>query len=254
MAGSKNPKEDDKAERDVPSSGEFASFYKTDNGRLLGGEIEQCLEEALSGKKFARRYLLCIGYPVPDCLPLFRKAKSFSVFTPFAHGPQKLVEKGLNRSLSGDEARLPFMDSSFDVAVVLHAVEYMEDPVSFFEALWKSLSPGGRLILMIPNRAGGWKKSGIPRARDEQGFDFKAACDFLFQKGFECVRCWGVFHGFKFAKGKRPILEGVMRSVSKKGPGLMPGFLILEAEKIIGSKGRSAEEPARLAPTKPVPT
>lgn len=254
MARSKKPKQSKTSKREIPSSLELSLFYGTPNGQLLNAEIASCLAEFLKEKKLSKRYLLCVGYPVSSCLPLFRQAKSYSVLTPFFQGPRKLVDKGLNRAALGDEAHLPFMEASFDIAVIFHAVEYMEDPVSFFEELWKVLSPGGRIILMIPNRKGGWKKSGIPHASTDQGFNFAAARDFLFEKGFECVECKGVFHGLKFAKGKRPILEGVMKSVTIKGPGIMPGFLLIEAEKVIGKKGKAAEQPIQLAPRTPVTT
>jgi len=254
MAGSIKPAKKQTGRPEVPSSDELALFYQSPNGQRLDKEIASHLEGFLEDVNMPKRHVLCVGHPGPKGVPIFEQGKSFSVLTPGFQGQNKIVTGGLNRTTLGDEAHLPFMEASFDIAMICHAIEYMEDPMSFFEELWKVLSPGGKIILMVPNRAGGWKKAGIPHACNDQGFNFRVARDFLFEKGFECVDCKGVFHGLKFAKGKRPILEGVMRSVARHGPGIMPGFFLIKAEKIIGAKGKQVEQAGQLRPTTPIPT
>lgn len=254
MAGLQKPADNKIRKMEAPSSKELLLFYKTPTGKRLDKEIAGCVTEFLLDKKLAKRYLLCIGHPIPSCLPLFRKAKSYSVLTPLFQGPKKLVDKGLNKTVLSDETHLPFINVSFDIAIIFHAIEYMDDPTSFFEELWKVLAPGGRIILMIPNRKGGWKKAGIPHAHTKQGFSYVMVRDFLFEKGFECIDCRGIFHGLKIIKGKRPILEGILKLTAKKGPGIMPGFLIIEAEKLISVQGKETQKPTQLAPTTPVPT
>ena len=63
-----------------------------------------------------------------------------------------------NRAAVADPERLPFGDALFDDALLIHALELVEHPRTVLRELWRVLAPAGRLILVVPNRAGVWAR------------------------------------------------------------------------------------------------
>jgi len=54
--------------------------------------------------------------------------------------------------LQCDAQALPFVDASFDVAVMFEAIYYLADPEAFIEECRRVLAPGGTLLLSTANR------------------------------------------------------------------------------------------------------
>ena len=53
---------------------------------------------------------------------------------------------------------LPLVDASVDRMVLVHALEHAENPQETLKEAWRVLSPGGRLIIVVPNRRGVWAR------------------------------------------------------------------------------------------------
>jgi SAM-dependent methyltransferase len=63
------------------------------------------------------------------------------------HGPAAHVDLDLDRDgLRG------FADGSFDVVVASHVIEHLANPVAALVEFWRVLRPGGRLVLLVPDR------------------------------------------------------------------------------------------------------
>lgn len=54
------------------------------------------------------------------------------------------------------EDRLPFPELHFDRVLMVHALETAERPDELLRSAWKILKDDGRLLLVVPNRAGWW--------------------------------------------------------------------------------------------------
>ena len=63
-----------------------------------------------------------------------------------------------NRAVVADPERLPFDDALFDDALLIHALELVERPRIVLRELWRVLGPAGRIVLVVPNRAGVWAR------------------------------------------------------------------------------------------------
>ncbi len=53
--------------------------------------------------------------------------------------------------LAADVTRLPFQKGSLDLVVCTEVLEHLEDPASAVQELARVLSPGGRLVMSVPN-------------------------------------------------------------------------------------------------------
>ncbi len=60
--------------------------------------------------------------------------------------------RNVDAAARGDLAHLPFRDATFDIAVSSHVAEHLTQPERVFGELSRVLRPGGRLLVLTPNR------------------------------------------------------------------------------------------------------
>ena len=53
---------------------------------------------------------------------------------------------------------MPLPDASIDRVLLVHALETVESPSELLHEIWRILTPGGRIILVAPNRRGLWAR------------------------------------------------------------------------------------------------
>jgi SAM-dependent methyltransferase len=65
---------------------------------------------------------------------------------------------GASASALVDPLMMPLPDASIDRVLVVHALETVESPSELLHEIWRILTPGGRIILVAPNRRGLWAR------------------------------------------------------------------------------------------------
>jgi len=60
--------------------------------------------------------------------------------------------ENIDDAVKGDLAALPLRPETFDLIVVSHVAEHLTQPEAVFRELARVLRPGGRLLLLTPNR------------------------------------------------------------------------------------------------------
>jgi SAM-dependent methyltransferase len=53
---------------------------------------------------------------------------------------------------------MPLPDACIDRVLAVHALEVVESPSELLHEIWRILTPGGRLIVVVPNRRGVWAR------------------------------------------------------------------------------------------------
>ncbi|MBF0427686.1 MAG: class I SAM-dependent methyltransferase [Magnetococcales bacterium] len=56
---------------------------------------------------------------------------------------------------------LPFPDEFFDRVIMTHLLEGVQSPQATLRETWRVLVPGGRVLVMVPNRGGLWARRDI---------------------------------------------------------------------------------------------
>jgi SAM-dependent methyltransferase len=120
--------------------------------------------------------LLGYGYTTPYLEPYRADARRVVSFMPAAQGVERWPDAAASLSVIADEARLPFLDSVFDRALVVHALEEADAARPLLRELWRVLAPEARVILMVANRSGLWARAdatpfghGRPYSREQLG-------------------------------------------------------------------------------------
>ena len=107
-------------------------------------------------------HIVGIGY-ANQLLPLPQeKAPNNRIISlmPMAQGAIYWPINEANHSVLGDEMRPPFMPSSLHRVLMVHGFEHVAAPDELLRVWYQLLAPGGRLMLIIPNRRGLWARFG----------------------------------------------------------------------------------------------
>lgn len=243
-----NSSETRKLSHSAPWVPAFEKFYKTARGQILDEEIARSLAVNWQAEDVKTCHFLTVGFPVPSILSGLEEAKSLSVFLPRLIGPKKVSWKKKNVSVVGDPLHISFFPGSFDAAFVFHGLEFMEDPRSFLEDLWKILSPNGKLMIMVPNRMGGWKGSGVPGQTNIKSFVYKDIQNLLQETGFAPKAFYGICYGLPAGYFRKMLFSKILRVLSGGSLAGFPGFLIFEAEKGSGANKIKIKEAIKIAP------
>jgi SAM-dependent methyltransferase len=131
-----------------PTAGELRDWYRTPDGARAARLIARTAGPYLGGER-----VLALGYAAPVLAAAGRMA-TVAVQTS-ADGAHRWPLEG-SVSIAAHSEALPFTEAVFDTALVVHALEFAERPRVQLRELWRVLAPAGRLVLVVPNRAGVW--------------------------------------------------------------------------------------------------
>ncbi len=117
--------------------------------------------------------LLGLGYCTPY-LGLFRsEAERVFAVMPAAQGIMAWPRDGARLVTIAEEPELPLPDDAVDRILLVHAVEFSEQVRPLMREIWRVLRPGGRLLVVAPNRRGLWAR--VERTPFGQGHPFSGS-------------------------------------------------------------------------------
>lgn len=229
----------------------YASRFGNVTRRLIMARLRPLIAgttgQTVMGLGFAQPYL-------EECLSDARRILAFMLAR---QGVIQWPADGLVRSALVDEFELPLLESSVDLAVVIHGLEHSDAPDEQLAEVWRVLAPQGRLILVVPNRRGMWARFDSSPFGHGQPYSRPQLTRLLRESQFSV-------NGWSQALYLPPIDRQVMLSMAGAFEGvgrrLMPalaGVVIVEAVKqvyAISSGKRARRLVPRLQPgLKPLP-
>jgi SAM-dependent methyltransferase len=133
---------------------DLRDFYESSLGlvarRLIRRRIRGLWPD-LTGQR-----VLGVGFATPYLRPFQREAERVCAVMPAGQGVLHWPPDEPNLVALGEEISLPFPDRSFDRIFLAHALEHSEQSRLLMREMWRVLSDGGRMIVMVPNRQGLW--------------------------------------------------------------------------------------------------
>jgi SAM-dependent methyltransferase len=135
---------------------DLRSFYASPLGhvarRFVGRAVLKLWPDARGLK------LVGLGYAVPYLTLLRDGAERTLAFMPAQQGVVNWPAAQASASALIDPLLLPLDDASVERVMVAHALETSESAEELLAECWRVLAPGGRLMVIAPNRRGLWAR------------------------------------------------------------------------------------------------
>jgi SAM-dependent methyltransferase len=135
---------------------DLKAFYGSTLGRLAERSISMALSSIWADLPEER--LIGLGYTLPWLDRFAAGAERAAAFMTSGQGASAWPLKGPSATALVFEEELPLIDASVDRVLVVHALEQAENPREMLMELWRVLAPGGRLVIVVPNRRGVWAR------------------------------------------------------------------------------------------------
>ncbi len=120
--------------------------------RLIGERLKACWGSAAGDR------VVGIGYATPYLADFSARAERVLAFMPAVQGVVNWPAEGPNAAALVDDDSLPLSDASVDRVLAIHSLEMAANARDQLREIWRVLSPGGRMLLVVPNRRGIWAR------------------------------------------------------------------------------------------------
>lgn len=135
---------------------DLRQFYATRLGQLAHTSIAQALKSIWTPLSDER--LVGLGYASPFLELFCTDTERTIAFMPAGQGAFRWPPTAPCSTALVFEEDLPLPDASVDRMLLVHALEHCENASETLTEIWRVLSPGGRLVIVAPNRRGVWAR------------------------------------------------------------------------------------------------
>jgi len=208
---------------------DLRTFYASTLGRLAERSIAASLSALWQAQAGER--LVGLGYALPWLERFGAGTERVFSFMPARQGAVNWPAGGPSATALVFEEELPLFDSSIDRVLLIHALEHAENPRETLMEIWRVLAPGGRLVVVVPNRRGVWARfehtpfgTGRPFSRGQ--------LDALLRETNFTPNAWG--EALHFPPSRRRFVMRLHGLLERGGRQLWPlfaGAIVVEAQK-----------------------
>jgi SAM-dependent methyltransferase len=139
-------------------------YYRTRLGRMAQRALRAQVAEFWGDTK--GQTIAGFGFSVPLMRPLLKGARRGIALMPGQQGVMAWPSEGANISLLCEESDWPLPTGIVDKLIILHGLETCETPDDLLIEAYRVLGPGGRALIVVPNRSGLWARRDVtPFAR-----------------------------------------------------------------------------------------
>ena len=175
--------------------------------------------------------LMGLGYAAPYLDRFRADAERTFAFMPAAQGAVNWPAHEASATALVFDEELPLPDAALDRVLMIHLLEFAENPRETLMEAWRVLAPGGRLLIVVPNRRGVWARfdhtpfgSGTPYTRNQLTGLLREAS---FTPG-------AVAEALFFPPSRHKAIQSMARTTERLGRRYWPflsGLIIVEAQK-----------------------
>lgn len=230
---------------------DIRSFYATPLGRVA---------QRFVGANIAARWdnvtglnILGIGYATPWLDEFRATAQRVIAFMPAEQGVVHWpTDGGVSASALVDATMMPLPEACIDRILVVHALEVSEAPRDLLSEIWRILTPGGRMLLVAPNRRSVWARLDTTPFGQGQPFSRGQLRSLLREAQFSPVHEAEALYGPPFARPAFLKLASPMERIGARLGLPGAGVHVIEATKqvyrLAGARRVVKRTLPRLAP------
>lgn len=138
-------------------------YYRTQLGRAAQRAMRDQLVRMWSPSELAGRTVAGFGFTAPLLRPYLDQSRRVIGLMPAGQGVMPWPAGQPNVSVLSEELHWPIETGMVDRLVLLHALEFSDQPAALLAECARVLGPGGRLMVIVPNRMGLWApREGTP--------------------------------------------------------------------------------------------
>jgi SAM-dependent methyltransferase len=135
---------------------DLRAFYASSLGRVARRFVSRAVRSMWP--TCAGESLVGLGYGIPYLGNFRDEAHRVFALMPAEQGVSPWPEDSDPAVTLVDIGMLPLPDGSVDRALVVHALEVSAAPRDLLTEVWRILTPGGRMLLIVPSRLGLWSR------------------------------------------------------------------------------------------------
>jgi len=223
-------------------------YYRTALGRVAQRAIRD--QVAASWPDVTGQTVVGFGFAAPVLRPFLDGSRRVLALMPGPQGVMPWPAGAENVSVLCEETAWPLQTGFVDRLVLLHGLETSENPSAVLDEAQRVLGPGGRMLVIVPNRAGLWSRRDITPFGFGRPYSAAQLEAQLKRHGFTPERSLTVLHvppsQAKFWLRTAPVWE----DLGQRLPWLSGGVLMIEASKQVhapmrGGLGALVRRPLR---------
>lgn len=134
-------------------------YYRTGLGRVAQKAIRAKVTALWPDA--AGQSVVGYGFAVPLLRPYLEKARRVVAVMPGPQGVMPWPAGMPNVSVLAAEGNWPLQTGMADRLILMHGLETSDNPAAVLEEAARVLAPGGRALLIVPNRAGLWARRDV---------------------------------------------------------------------------------------------
>jgi SAM-dependent methyltransferase len=132
-------------------------YYRTRLGRVAQRAIRDRM--VLLWPPLPGQCVAGFGFAVPLLRPYLEAQARVVGLMPAQQGVMAWPQGQANVAVLCEETLWPLQAESVDRLVVMHGLETSENPDAVLDEAWRVLAPSGRVMFIVPNRAGIWSRT-----------------------------------------------------------------------------------------------
>ena len=132
-------------------------YYRSALGRAAQTVIREDLRALWPD--MTGRTVVGFGFAVPLLRPFLEEARRVIALMPGPQGVMPWPRGAENISALCEDTLWPLQAGQVDRLVLMHGLETSDHADALLEECWRVLAPDGRIVIIVPNRAGLWSRS-----------------------------------------------------------------------------------------------
>jgi len=133
-------------------------YYRTKLGRVAQRAVRERVSAFWTAEEVRGQNVVGFGFAVPLLRPYLSTARRVMALMPAQQGVMAWPSGEPNVSVLCEETLWPIDNGFVDRLILMHGLDTSEKPSRVLDEAARVLGPGGKLLLIVPNRSGLWAR------------------------------------------------------------------------------------------------